>query len=228
MVDKRFACLAAIVSIWLVSSSLAATITFDFDTAVPALAPGVSTPFIQTSGGVTAVFSSPSDVMAPAFSIQNAATTFYTLSLLSGNYVWPNTVQRVTLEIQFDQLLTGMSLAFATIEYHDPAGAPSNIQLTAYRDSPASLVGTTMTHGNPPGSDTYPQGILSFDSAGQPFNLVEIVVPFQTEGATGFLADNITITTGSTPPGAIPEPASLFLCGAGLLVLGALVRRLKR
>ena len=43
--------------------------------------------------------------------------------------------------------------------------------------------------------DTYPEGSLSFNANGQPFNLVEIDLPYILEGASGFIIDNITVTT---------------------------------
>ena len=53
------------------------TITYDFNTGQPVLAEGQNTPLNQTSNGVTAHISSPSD--PAAFSIQSYDTTFYTL-----------------------------------------------------------------------------------------------------------------------------------------------------
>jgi len=68
------------------------TITYDFNNGKPVLLEGQNTPFSQTSSGVTAHFSSPSD---PAvFSIQSYDTTFYTLSQFSGNYLFDNKISR--------------------------------------------------------------------------------------------------------------------------------------
>ena len=65
-------------------SSQAQAVTFDFDTGVPATSAGQNTPLDQTSGGVTAHFSSPSD---PAFSVQNPGSTQFKLSQFSGDYL---------------------------------------------------------------------------------------------------------------------------------------------
>ena len=44
--------------------------------------------------------------------------------------------------------------------------------------------------------DTYPEGTLTFNSGGQPFNMVEIDLPYiSAEGATVFIIDNITVIT---------------------------------
>ncbi len=43
--------------------------------------------------------------------------------------------------------------------------------------------------------DAYPEGTLSFSFGGQPFNLVLIDLPFIQNGASGFIIDNITVTT---------------------------------
>jgi len=172
------------------TASAGATVTFNFDTGTPTLSTGQNVPLDQTSGGVTAHFSSPSGM---AFSVQSNATTSYTLSQFSGNYLWPNSMNRNRLDIKFSEHLSGITLTFATIEYHDPGGTPSSIQLTAYENSTATPpVGSATAYGSNIIGDSYPQGALSFTSA-QPFNLVEIVVLNQPQGATEFLADNITV-----------------------------------
>jgi hypothetical protein len=44
--------------------------------------------------------------------------------------------------------------------------------------------------------DNYPEGTLTFNSNGQPFNIVEIDLPYiSAGGATGFIIDNITVIT---------------------------------
>lgn len=200
-------------------SAQAMPVTFDFDTGAPALSHGMGLPPEQTRDGMTAHFSSPS---ANAFSIQNAGSTFFTLSLFSGNYLYPNTQNRNTLDILFSQLLTDISLTFATVDNHDNTEVPGNLLLTAYANSIATPpVGSATTHGLF-STDTFPMGILAFGS-GTPFNLVRIVVPFQTSGTAEFLADNIVVTPADAGPAPIPEPGVLALMGAGLLV--SLARR---
>src|SRR5512135_1087524 len=86
-------------------------VTFDFDTGTPALSLGQGTPFDQTSGGVTATFSSPA---AQAFSVQTDASTNFKLSKFSGHYLYDNTLNGNALDIKFSQPVTSITLAFAT------------------------------------------------------------------------------------------------------------------
>lgn len=170
------------------------TINFDFDTCFPLLGETQNTPLNQTSSGVTACFSSPSDsALAPAFSVQSYDTTFIELSQFSGKYLYDNKPSRDCLDIVFSQQLTSISLTFATVEHHTE---PSNITLTAYMNStdttPAGLTTARGTFSN----GLYPQGALSFNSGDQPFNLVRIEIPYQgPQGATNFFVDNIVVTT---------------------------------
>jgi len=177
------------------------TATFDFDTGLPALSVGQNTPLNQTSGGVTAYFSSPTD--PAAFSTQSYETTFLKLSQFSGKYLYPNKSTRTYLDIRFSQQLTSITLTFATIEFHDPG--PTNITLTAYMDSTGTTpVGSAVARGVFT-NDSYPQSTLSFNSGSQPFNLVRIGLPAQPFAASAFLVDNIIvggviIVVDTTPP----------------------------
>ena len=167
------------------------TTIFDFDNGSPLLAEFQNTPLNQTSNNITAYFSSPSDTIAPAFSIQSYDTTSFRLSQFSGKYLYDNKPSSDILEIKFSQQLKSISLTFATVEYHV---APTNITLTAYMNSADTTpVGSTTTRGTFL-TDIYPQGLLSFDSRDQPFSLVRIEIPLQgSQGATNFFVDNITI-----------------------------------
>jgi hypothetical protein len=171
------------------------TITFDFDTGSPILAETQNTPLNQTSNGVTALFSSPSDIASPAFSVQSYDTTFVRLPQFSGKWLYDNKPAMDSLDIMFSQQLTSITLTFATVEYHGgPETQPSNITLTAYMNSinstPVGLATTRGTFADSP----YPQGTLSLNSGGQPFNLVRIEILYQgPEGAMDFFVDNITI-----------------------------------
>ena len=141
----------------------AQTVTFDFDGGTPPLSRGQSTPIDQTSGGVTARFTSPS---GPAFSVQSDASTGFKLSSFSGNYLYDNDNHRNVLDIKFSQPLTSISLNFATADFHQ-IEVPTTIQLTAYVDSTATApVGSATAHGTY-GAGTMPMGTLTFNSGGR-------------------------------------------------------------
>ena len=89
-----------------------------------------------------------------------------------------------------------ITLVFKTVEPSHPAvGDPgSPIRITAYMNSISTQVGTPVTvNGVETPFDAYPEGTLSF--SGQPFNLVSIDLPIIQNGASGFIIDNITVTT---------------------------------
>lgn len=167
--------------------------TFDFDTGLPALAAGQSTPFDQTSGGITAHFSSPAD--PAAFSVQNRNTVFYTLSQFSANYLSDNNPFANALEIEFTHELSAITLTFATTDYHGVGEVehPTEVKLTAYSDSTGTTAVGSVTARGSFSSDPYPQGTLTL-SPGQPFKLVRIELVPQPMGATYFMVDNIRVT----------------------------------
>lgn len=170
--------------------------TFDFDTGTPPLSAGMSTPFNQTSGGITAAFSSPT-VGAGGFSIQTDSTTQFHMSKFSGNYLYPNSVYSPALDIVFNQQLTNISFTFATADFQQ-VEVPTTIQLTAYQDSTATTpIGSATAHGKY-GSDTMPMGTLTFSSTTS-FNVVEINIPWAPLAASDFLADNFIVTPSGTP-----------------------------
>jgi uncharacterized protein (TIGR03437 family) len=171
-------------------------VTFDLDTGTPVLAIGLNTPFDQTSGGVTAHFSSTSGL---AFSIQTDSSTGYHLAQFSGHYISDNNLNANALDIQFSQPVTSISLTFATADFQQ-VEVPTTIQVTAYMNSAANpAVGSATAHGTYVVSNTMPMGTLAFTSAGQPFNLVRISIPFQPLGASDFLVDNISVGLARTP-----------------------------
>jgi hypothetical protein len=181
------------------------TAVFNFDNSTPTLTPGRSTPLDQTSNGVTAHFSSPTDFPSkPSFSVQNlnslaAISTVINSANFSGLFLWPSTINRDRLDINFSQNITSISFNFKTAELHDPGpgGTGSPIRLTAYMNSLSTPIGTPKTvNGIETPFDNYPEGTLTFNANGQPFNLVELDLPFiSAEGATGFIIDNIIIVT---------------------------------
>ncbi len=171
------------------------TITFDFDHGIPVLFEGQNIPFSQKMSGLTAYFSSPTD--PSAFSIQSYDTTFYKLSQFSGNYLWDNKAEKNIVEITFSQMITHISLTFATVEYHGVGNVdePSIMQLNAYQNSSQhTLVGSINAKGAF-SSDIYPEGTLSFSSNGNGFDQVTIELANQTGSTTEFFIDNIIVQT---------------------------------
>ena len=173
-------------------SSTEFEVTFDFDSADPLLAESQNLPLNQTSQGVTAYFSSPSQTtIGSAFSIQSYDTTFITLSEFSGKYLYDNQPTKDILEIRFSQQIKSISFTFATIEYQ---AGPSDLILNAYLDSvDTAPVGTKSASGTIINS-LYPQGDLAFDSVGKPFDIVRIELSSQASAeTTNFFVDNIRI-----------------------------------
>lgn len=159
--------------------------TFDFDTSAPALTNGQALPFDQTSGGVTAHFSSP---FGTIFSVQTETSTRYWLSRFSGNYLNPQ-IAGSHLDIRFSQPINAIALVFATLDFQ-PVVSPSTLQLTAYSDATnRPAVGSAAAQGDYSAPDSMPLGLLTFSSP-EPFSLVSLVSP---RGAADFLVDNLTI-----------------------------------
>jgi hypothetical protein len=122
----------------------AQTVTFDFDTATPILSNGQNTPFDQTSGGISAHFSSPSGA---AFSVQSDGSTGWRMSRFSGKYISDNNLNKNLLDIKFGQPISRITLTFATADFHQ-VEVPTTIQLTAYVDSTGgAAVGSANAHG---------------------------------------------------------------------------------
>lgn len=171
------------------------TVTFDFDAGLPVPSLGQNTPFDQTSSGLKAHFGSPSD--PAAFSVQSYDTTFFTLPQFSGKYLNQNKRSMTKLDISFSRPLTSITLTFATMDYHGVGEVeePTAIKLTAYMNTiETAPVGSVMARGTFPANYTFPQGTLSLDSGGKPFNLAVVELIYQPRGGTNFLVDNITVT----------------------------------
>lgn len=171
------------------------TATFDFDTGSPRPAPRQTlTPFDLTSGVLTAHFSSPYDPYT--FSVQNESTTFLKLAQLTGNYLYPNQINRATLMIRFSQPVTGITLTFATVESQGTVNleVPSSMKLSGFVSTAGQTPVGSATARGVFSSDAYPQGTISFASSTTPFNLAIIEIVPQPFGATIFLVDNIVVT----------------------------------
>ena len=174
-------------------------ISFDFDTATPALAVGQALPFSQTVGGtITASFSSPN--AAPP--IVASGTSGHVLSKFSGHFLAPSADTDTMIEVHFDMPISGVVFNFATVE--DPGVAVgSNIHLVASDTTGAApvTVGTALAHGTTIPGDSLPSGTLTFNSA-TPFDTIRIELAAFPTGAHKLLIDNLVVTpvgnTGGT------------------------------
>jgi List-Bact-rpt repeat protein/flagellar hook capping protein FlgD len=181
-------------------AALGTSAMFDLDTGTPALFTGQGIPIDQTSGGITAQFSSP---QGSAFSIQTDGSTGWWMPFFSGHYLYDNNLNRNVLVIRFFPPIETIAFAFATADAHQNE-VPTTLQLTAYLEAGGPTpVGTATAHGTY-GTGTMPGGALSF-APGVPFDRVELVLPYQPLGCTDFFVDNIVVTT--TSPLAAPDPA---------------------
>ena len=155
------------------SQAHATPITFDFDSGTPPpAAQSTSTPFNLTVSGLTAHFSSPQDfVNSPAFSLQSHNTTFYTQILLTGNYLWPDSVFKNVLDISFSQPITDISSGFC----HGRAAGSRRVPLESGGHRLQQLDGQHASglggkRAGTYGSTTYPEGTLSFSSVSTTFD----------------------------------------------------------
>jgi len=158
---------------------------------------GTATTFSNTNTGITATFSSPAD---PGGFQVYPALGFVTLT---GNFLGTGqTAPATPLTIAFSTDLNSISLDFGL----DESGG---LTLVAFEGSTA--VGTvSVTGGIPPGMFV-PEGFLNFNGA--TFNSVVLTA---TSGDGFFGVDNVDVSTA-----AVPEPATWFLLGAGLLGLAS-------
>ncbi len=198
------------------------TIPFDLDHGEPPpMAQYTSTPFDLTVGGVTAHFWSPQDgYYGPAFSLQSDGTTWGNQTQLDGNYLWPDSVYRNDLVINFSQPVTAVSLDFATVEMESWADSPSPLVLTAYNGSTSNPpVGSAQASGVYGLGTTYPEGVLVFTSA-TPFNVIKLTVGPNQWGTNNFMADNISATIQCSSLSVTSQPAEAATCPRGGAAFG--------
>lgn len=163
-------------------SSMAQSLLFDFDN-VPKYTP---LPIDISVGSVNAHFS----YQFYGFSIQ-AANTYYAPVGFAGNCIFPNTVFRDDLYVDFSVPLTEFSMLFSPHEL--ACGTTATMRVTAYLDG--SLVGTSTAKA--PGPGTWPTGQLVYNSA-SPFN--RVVVHYDAPPPSGgdygviFMADYMAVT----------------------------------
>jgi len=178
-------------------------VTFDFDTATPALTTSQTTPFDQTAGGLTAHFSATND---PAFSVQSDAALGWVLPYFASNYLAPNLLAGV-LNIQFSRPLAGVTLSFATFDSADLI-SPSTIELTAFADAGGTTpVGSATAQGSYCAGNSMPMGGVSF-AAATPFRSITLAMPPSEQGATDFIVDNIAVQIAAVPTCTITTSAS--------------------
>ena len=189
------------------------TVVFDLDTGSPPPSLYRNTPFeYVTTSGISAHFSSPSDTLNPAFSVQSAVPTGYNLSMFSGKWLYDNQLTRDYLDIRFSAPISSIRVTFAIIEQHGgPGTVPSYLNLTAYLDSIGNQIGSAITRGRISGEQNT-QGELSFSSDGRTFNLVRIGVPPNQPpfNPTDFFVDNIVITAAPVSDTAPPVTTISF------------------
>ena len=193
--------------------------TFDFDTGAPGLSLYQPLPVDQTADGMTAHFRAA----VGGFSVQTAVSLGrLRLPLFSGNFPVPDDNAGNSLDIQFSELVTNVTFAFATIQVH-PIEEETPIRLLAYTNSTATpavgMTNATGNYGGPTGNDSWPMGTLTFQSS-TPFNLVRISVPKvvpppSTGQATDFCLDNLTVQRAGGL--ACTITASPSLAGSGLI-----------
>jgi hypothetical protein len=109
-------------------------------------------------------------------------------------------LDNLALKIGFSQNLSAITLDFATSDFI----TPSPFTITTFEGS--TQVGTATSTGQFLQGFTFPEGEITFE--GGPFDNVVL-----SSTAMDFAVDNVTVI-------AAPEPGTLALLGAGLLLTG--------
>ena len=184
-----------LLSTFLVCAAANADSVFNFDTDNA----GTATTFTDTNNGLSATFSSSAD--PGGFVIYQ--TNFF--ETLTGNVLGdpgPIGMDNLALDVSFSQQLSALTLDFATTDFN----TPSPFTLTAYENS-TPVGSNTLTGQFLPGF-LFPEGEIAF--SGAQFNSVVI-----SSTATDFAVDNLTAVVAT-----VPEPKTLVLVGASLMIAG--------
>ena len=187
-----FTPLRLFLSLALLGAAANASTIFNFDSDTP----GTSTTFTDSVDGLSATFSSSAD--PGGFVVY--ASMFETLT---GNVLGdpgPAGLDNLALKIGFSQNLSAITLDFATSDFI----TPSPFTITTFEGS--TQVGTATSTGQFLQGFTFPEGEITFE--GGPFDNVVL-----SSTAMDFAVDNVTVI-------AAPEPGTLALLGAGLLLTG--------
>lgn len=172
-------------------ANVSRSVTFDTDSGdPPPMATMTSTPFSTTKNGLTASYHAPDGMSF--FSVQSDATILWiSQHHMENQYLFPGSIYRNDLQIDFDHHLTGVSLDFATVEMESWADVESPLQVTAYLDSTSNPPVAVAQARGKYGGTTYPEGVLELTSA-SPFNIITVTVAANPYFTNNFLLDNVT------------------------------------
>jgi hypothetical protein len=201
MTAHRLATLGLCVT--LVGASALRAQSFDFEST----ALGTTTPFSVTlPGGLTAAFLSLDG--SPFTVVDEFQEAVLGFAGLEGHVLLDADPAQHTLVIGFSNPLTAIGLNFAI------DAQAGSLMLQAFNGG--TLVGSTTQAGAVPPGHGFAEGFAFFSPiAPAVFDRVRL-----TTTTTNFAVDNITVA-------AVPEPATLWLVGSGVLAAG-LARRERR
>ena len=189
---------------------LSASATFDFDTGSPPVGPGAGMPGSQTANGVTAYFTASGNT----WSVQNNFS-FWVPGVFSGNFLYPNSMARGSIAVEFSRPVTNFSMAFFTGEVSSDYDVAGLVRVTAYTDSAMTSPAATNSARGDWLTGAYPEGTLSLGSA-TPFIKVNIEMPTQSPTPSYlFWVDNLVVQLAA--PTFITITASAAPADAGTL-----------